>query len=218
MLEQWFFRITEYADRLLADLDDKEKMDWSESTTTAQRNWLGRSEGAELEFPLAAAVPQSDGDADEPVIRVYTTRPDTVFGATFMVLAPEHPLVDALTRVKNSFNAYPLDRLAQAGAIAAFEDQAYFVRRRDAVVHCREGLLLQLEDLGFSVLPSQANFVFARHPAHDAAQLAAALRARKVLVRHFAQPRIDQYLRISVGTPGQCGQLVDALVHILQAG
>ncbi|HET7469109.1 MAG TPA: class I tRNA ligase family protein, partial [Gemmatimonadales bacterium] len=78
VLEQWFFRITEYADRLLADLDDKEKMDWSDSTTTAQRNWLGRSEGAELDFPLAAAVPQSDGDADEPVIRVYTTRPDTV--------------------------------------------------------------------------------------------------------------------------------------------
>ena len=97
VLEQWFFRITEYADRLLADLDDKSKMDWSESTTTAQRNWLGRSEGAELDFPLAAAIPQSDGDADEPVIRVYTTRPDTVFGATFMVLAPEHPLVDALT-------------------------------------------------------------------------------------------------------------------------
>ncbi|HET9039387.1 MAG TPA: class I tRNA ligase family protein, partial [Gemmatimonadales bacterium] len=58
-LEQWFFRITEYADRLLADLDDKAKMDWSDSTTTAQRNWLGRSEGAELDFPLAVAVPQS---------------------------------------------------------------------------------------------------------------------------------------------------------------
>ena len=126
------------------------------------------------------------------------------------------PLVDALTRVKNSFNAYPLDRLAQAGAIAAFEDQAYFERQRDAVVHCREGLLLQLEDLGFAVLPSQANFVFARHLAHDAAQLAAALRARKVLVRHFAQPRIDQYLRISVGTPAQCGQLLDALGDIVR--
>src|SRR5262245_17166126 len=97
VLEQWFFRITEYADRLLADLDDKAKMDWSDSTTTAQRNWLGRSEGAELDFALASAIPQSDGDADEPVIRVYTTRPDTVFGATFMVLAPEHPLADALT-------------------------------------------------------------------------------------------------------------------------
>ncbi len=96
-LEQWFFRITEYADRLLADLDDKSRMDWSDSTTTAQRNWLGRSEGAEIEFPLAGAVSQADGDGENAGIRVYTTRPDTLFGATFMVLAPEHPLVDALT-------------------------------------------------------------------------------------------------------------------------
>ncbi|HEX3273322.1 MAG TPA: leucine--tRNA ligase [Gemmatimonadales bacterium] len=102
-LEQWFFRITEYADRLLSDLDDKSKMDWSDSTITAQRNWLGRSEGAELEFPLAGNAPsaQPDGaDAESAagdVIRVFTTRPDTVFGATFMVLAPEHPLVDRLT-------------------------------------------------------------------------------------------------------------------------
>jgi leucyl-tRNA synthetase len=96
-LEQWFFRITEYAERLLADLDDESKMDWSDSTTTAQRNWLGRSEGAEIEFPLAGAVAQADGDGENVGIRVYTTRPDTLFGATFMVLAPEHPLVDALT-------------------------------------------------------------------------------------------------------------------------
>ena len=93
-LEQWFFRITEYADRLLADLDDKSKMDWSDSTTTAQRNWLGRSEGAELDFPLGGgARPTATRRA---TIRVFTTRPDTVFGATFMVLAPEHPLVDRL--------------------------------------------------------------------------------------------------------------------------
>ena len=89
-LEQWFFRITEYADRLLADLDDRTRMDWSESTTLAQRNWLGRSEGAEIIFGGEAGKRGSD-------IRVFTTRPDTVFGATFMVLAPEHPLVDAFT-------------------------------------------------------------------------------------------------------------------------
>ncbi len=100
-LEQWFFRITEYADRLLADLDDESKMDWSESTTLAQRNWLGRSEGAELVFSAAQSL--RGGTADEATppqpheIRVFTTRPDTVFGATFMVLAPEHPLVDAFT-------------------------------------------------------------------------------------------------------------------------
>jgi leucyl-tRNA synthetase len=95
ILEQWFFRITEYAPRLLADLDDKSKMDWSDSTTTAQRNWLGRSEGAELEFPISDGA-QADGDAGGEVIRVFTTRADTIFGATFMVLAPEHPLVDRL--------------------------------------------------------------------------------------------------------------------------
>ncbi len=86
-LDQWFFRITDYADRLLANLDDATRMDWSDSTTAAQRNWLGRSEGAELDFAVEGAAP----------IRVYTTRPDTIFGATFMVLAPEHPMVDTLT-------------------------------------------------------------------------------------------------------------------------
>jgi leucyl-tRNA synthetase len=116
ILEQWFFRISDYADRLLANLDDKSKMDWSESTTLAQRNWLGRSEGAEIVFPVSGeagkrgsgeeqslrgsggpeAIPQQAHGAWEE-IRVFTTRPDTVFGATFMVLAPENPLVDAFT-------------------------------------------------------------------------------------------------------------------------
>ena len=84
LLEQWFFTITEYADRLLAHL---KTLDWSESTRLLQTNWIGRSEGAELVF----TTPVSDS------IRVYTTRPDTVFGATYLVLAPEHPLVEALT-------------------------------------------------------------------------------------------------------------------------
>ncbi len=86
-LEQWFFRISEYADRLLANLDDRTKLDWSETTSTAQRNWLGRSEGAEIDFAVE----------HNRVIRVFTTRPDTLYGATFMVLAPEHPLVGDLT-------------------------------------------------------------------------------------------------------------------------
>jgi len=86
LLSQWFFRITEYAERLLANLD---WIDWSASTLTAQRNWIGRSEGALLRFHLAGGV--------EEVLEVFTTRPDTIFGATFMVLAPEHPFVEALT-------------------------------------------------------------------------------------------------------------------------
>lgn len=124
-------------------------------------------------------------------------------------------LIDALERVKNSFNSYPLDRLAQAGGIAAFEDDTYFRQTCQAVMDSREGLVLALEDLGFAVLPSQANFVFARHPTHHAADLAAVLRAVGVLVRHFRLPRISDYLRISVGTPQQCDQLVQALAQIL---
>ena len=99
-LEQWFFRITDYAERLLANLD---WLDWSETTKTAQRNWIGRSVGAEIVF-LAPTQGRPQGEADENAvlmdaheIRVFTTRVDTLFGATYLVLAPEHPLVDALT-------------------------------------------------------------------------------------------------------------------------
>ena len=125
-------------------------------------------------------------------------------------------LIDALNRVKNSFNSYPLDRLAQAGATAAMEDGTYFESTRQMVMHTREGLVLQLEDMGFEVLQSQANFVFVRHPGHDAAGIAAGLRAQGVLVRHFRLPRIDQYLRISIGTPVQCEALVNALRRVLE--
>ncbi|WP_354440064.1 histidinol-phosphate transaminase [Ottowia thiooxydans] len=124
-------------------------------------------------------------------------------------------LIEGLTRVKDSFNSYPIDRLASAGAIAAMEDEAWFDQTRHDVMQARDMLRGQLQDLGFDVLPSEANFVFARHPKHDAAQLAAALRERAVLVRHFKQPRIAQYLRISIGTPTQCDALVTALKAIL---
>ncbi len=90
--EQWFFKITDYAQRLWDDLD---WIDWSEITRRAQRNWIGRSEGAEIDFVVEG--PGAPAAADPTTIRVFTTRPDTLFGATYMVLAPEHPLVDRLT-------------------------------------------------------------------------------------------------------------------------
>ncbi|MGV8844618.1 MAG: histidinol-phosphate transaminase [Pseudomonas sp.] len=127
-------------------------------------------------------------------------------------LAVGHPdLIEALERIKNSFNSYPLDRLAIAGAAAAFEDRSYFQQTCQAVIDSRETLVVGLNALGFEVLPSAANFVFARHPDRDGAQLAAALREQGVLVRHFKQARIDQFLRISVGTPEQNQLLLDAL-------
>ncbi|HRP95392.1 MAG TPA: histidinol-phosphate transaminase [Rhodocyclaceae bacterium] len=124
-------------------------------------------------------------------------------------------LIDALERVKNSFNSYPLDRLAIAGAVAAVEDEAHFRDSCRKVIELREALTHALEMLGFQVLPSAANFVFARHPSRDGAELARALRERAIIVRHFAKPRIDQFLRITVGTAAQCKALTDALGDIL---
>jgi leucyl-tRNA synthetase len=96
LLSQWFFHITKYADQLL---DNLEWIDWSETTKTAQRNWIGRSEGARLWFPFGSGVTEDPSAAAgrEHAIEVFTTRADTVFGATFLVLSPEHPLVDEAT-------------------------------------------------------------------------------------------------------------------------
>lgn len=124
-------------------------------------------------------------------------------------------LIEALDRVKNSFNSFPIDRIAQAGATAAIQDTAYFEQASQFVVSTRQTLALQLQELGFDVIPSAANFVFARHPEHDGAALAQALRERSVIVRHFKQPRIDQFLRITIGTESQCARLIEALKAIL---
>ncbi|WP_296188473.1 histidinol-phosphate transaminase [Pseudomonas sp. UBA1879] len=127
-------------------------------------------------------------------------------------LAVGHPdLIEALERVKNSFNSYPLDRVAIAGAAAAFDDREYFEQTCKQVIASREKLVGQLQAKGFDVLPSAANFIFARHPNHDAAGLAAKVREQGVIVRHFKQERIAQFLRISIGTPEQNQALVDAL-------
>lgn len=124
-------------------------------------------------------------------------------------------LVEALERVKDSFNSYPVGTLAQAAAIAVLEDESWFRRTCDAVVESRERLARELVHLGFNVLPSLANFLFVQHPHHDARVLAQRLLEHKVLVRHFRQPRIDQHLRITVGTPAQCDSLLRAMRAVM---
>jgi histidinol-phosphate aminotransferase len=127
-------------------------------------------------------------------------------------LAVGHPdLIEALERIKNSFNSYPLDRIAIAGAAAAFEDRAYFQQACQQVIESREAVVTAMQGLGFEVLPSAANFIFARHPQRDAAAIAASLREQGVIVRHFKQPRIEQFLRITIGTPEQNQALLAAL-------
>ncbi len=128
-----------------------------------------------------------------------------------------HPnLIEALNRVKDSFNSYPLDRFAQAGAVAAIADQAYFEETWRRVIESRERLIAGLQKLDFEVVPSAANFVFVRHAGRTGAELAARLRERGIVVRNFHNPaRIAPYLRITVGTDAQCEALIGALGEIL---
>lgn len=122
------------------------------------------------------------------------------------------PLVEALMRVKDSFNSYPLDRLALAGAAASFADAEWFEQTRRRVMATRDVMVRGLQKLGFEVLPSAANFVFARHGSANAGEINAKLREQGVIVRHFARPeRIASFLRITVGTDAQTAALMEAL-------
>ncbi|MDP1597296.1 MAG: histidinol-phosphate transaminase [Methylotenera sp.] len=125
-------------------------------------------------------------------------------------------LIEALIRVKDSFNSYPIDRFASAGAIAAMQDEAYFEKTCSQVIATREQLIKNLVTLGFEVLPSGANFIFAKHKAHDGAELSAKLREHNIIVRHFKSPnRVAPYLRITIGTDAQSETLLAALSVIL---
>ncbi len=127
-------------------------------------------------------------------------------------------LIEALTRVKDSFNSYPIDRFAEAGAIAAFKDIAYFNETTAKVIATREALIKALQGLGFDVLPSGANFIFAIHKTHDGAVLADKLRQDNIIVRHFKKPeRVAPYLRITIGTEAQSAALIQSLANILNS-
>ena len=128
-----------------------------------------------------------------------------------------HPdLIEGLLRVKDSFNSYPVDSLAAAGAIAAMEDVTYFEMTRQKVMATRQHLVSAMQAMGFEVLPSGANFIFAKHSDRDGAELTALLRERNIIIRHFKKPtRVAPYLRITIGTEGENQQLIDALKTIL---
>ena len=133
----------------------------------------------------------------------------------FAIGSPE--LIEGLIRVKDSFNSYPLSRPAQQGAIAAIEDREWLEAITRRVMQSRDRLVPELKNLGFQVLPSCANFVLVRHPAHPAGSLAAALRERSILVRHLSTPRIQDWLRITIGTDEACNRLIKTLQTILSS-
>ena len=124
-------------------------------------------------------------------------------------------LIEALGRVKNSFNSYPLDVIAQRAALASIQDEDYFRHNCQRVVRSRDTVSSALEEMGFAVLPSGANFIFATHSRHSAGELFVQLRSRGIVVRYFDKPRIDNYLRISIGTNDDNAALLSALSELL---
>jgi len=164
--------------------------------------------GGETVIPLVCEFPN--------LLVVQTLSKSRSLAGLRVGFAVGHPsLIEALERVKGSFNSYPLDRLAIAGAVAALHDREYFESTRMRVIKSRDWLATELNNLDFHVLPSCANFLFVRHASYEATRLQASLRERNILVRHFLKPRIDQFLRISVGTDMQCQSLVNALKEML---
>jgi histidinol-phosphate aminotransferase len=169
---------------------------------------------AYIDFGGETAIPLTK--AHDNLLVVHTlSKSRSLAGLRVGYAIGQRPLIDALERVKDSFNSYPLDRIAQAGATAAMDDRDWFDETRNKVIQARERVAGALRQRGFEVLPSQANFLFARHPGHSGEALARALRERAVLVRHFAKPRISDFLRITIGTPEECDRLVAALEDIL---
>jgi histidinol-phosphate aminotransferase len=169
---------------------------------------------AYVDFGGESAVPLV---ADHPNLLVVQTmsKSRALAGLRVGYAIGDAGLIEALRRVKDSFNSYPLGRIAQAGATESVRDDAYFRESCARVVAGREAMTRQLTALGFIVLPSSTNFVFARHPAKNGAELAAGLRERAVLVRHFNKPRTASYLRITVGTEDDTRRLIAAVTEIL---
>jgi histidinol-phosphate aminotransferase len=163
---------------------------------------------AYVDFGAESAVPLVARHDNLLVVQTFS-KSRALAGLRVGFAIGQRPLIDALERVKDSFNSYPLDCLALAGAAEAIKDEAWFAETRGRIVASRETLVRGLTGLGFEVLPSAANFVFARHPKRKGAELAAALRAQGVLVRHFQKPRIADFLRITVGTDDECNRLIE---------
>ena len=172
---------------------------------------------AYVDYGTESCIPLLRGSTcPENLLVVHTLSKSRALAGLRVGLAVGHPaLIEGLERVKNSFNSYPLGRLAQAGAIAAIQDQAHLESTSKKVIQTRERLVFELSSLGFDTLPSSANFIFTRHPKHAGAKLYQALRDRGIIVRHFKAPRIEEFLRITIGTNEQTNELITALQEIL---
>jgi len=193
-LEQWFFRITTYADELLEDLDD---LDWPERVKTMQRNWIGRSEGVEFDLPLASNPSRA--------LRVFTTRPDTGFGVTYAVVAPEHPLLVELTTeaqreqvhelVERAKSESELERTASSESGPGLEKRGAFTGSFVLNPFTKQKVPVYVADY---VLGNYGTGAIMAVPAEDERDFAFAKAYGLPIVRTVATPRISMMARIQV--------------------
>ena len=167
--------------------------------------------GAETAVPLVA-------DHDNLIVTRSLSKSHALAGMRVGYAVAQADLIEGLNRVKDSFNSYPLDAIAQAAATAAIEDHHRLAEASQSVRDVREAMGASLEALGFEVLPSQANFIFTQHNTLAGRQIFDALRARDILVRRWDKPRIENWLRISVGTMAQAEQLLVVMREIVSTG
>ncbi|MGG0669756.1 histidinol-phosphate transaminase [Sporosarcina koreensis] len=169
---------------------------------------------AYIDFATASAVELVK--SYDNLLIIQTTSKSRSLAGMRVGYAIGHPdLIEALVRIKDSINSYTVDRLAIAGATAALQDQEYFNSTIKQIKETRNRFTAALKRMGFHVLPSQANFVFASHAERAASELYVQLKEEGILVRHFNQPDINNYLRISIGTDEQMDCLLEKLEQIL---
>ncbi len=157
--------------------------------------------------------------ADYPNLLVIQTfsKSRSLAGLRLGYAAAQTELIEGLNRVKNSFNTYPVDRLASAIAIACLKDEAWFQQCRQRIISSRDWLEIALTELKFKVYPSSSNFLFVQHASSSASDLYSKLKQAGILVRYFKSSRIDNCLRISIGSDEECHRLVDSLKQILSS-
>ncbi len=169
---------------------------------------------AYVDFGAETSVPLIEEFANLLVVQTFS-KSRNLAGLRLGCALGQAPLIEGLKRIKNSFNSYPVNQLTSAIGIAALADDAYFRDCRDRIVVSRARVGKALDQLGFEVLSSHANFVFARHRERDAGNINRALREAGILVRYFDKPRINGFLRISIGSEDECDTLLAALAQIL---
>ncbi|PIC97444.1 histidinol-phosphate transaminase [Sporosarcina sp. P26b] len=168
---------------------------------------------AYIDFAGPSAMKLIDRYANLLVIQT-TSKSRALAGLRVGFALGQPELIAGLTRIKDSFNSYTIDRLAMAGATAAFVDHAYFTESTNKIIRTRESAVHMLKELGFEVLPSDANFVFAKPLHKEAKVLYQLLKDRGILVRHFDQEGIRDYIRISIGTDNQMNTLFEVLKQL----